>query len=143
MEVEGKAIAEVYAGGGASAKCLAECKAWLKASAPRFAKASGDVEQIAGTSAAAKERFPAGGRSADHYVAVNLVAVREVTASEDGSAAPGESHETAIEGGDELASVFGISAVFFTIGANLAPRLFGWIRAPLLVALTGAFSSAG
>ena len=36
----------------------------------------------------------------------------------------------------ELASVFGISAVFFTIGANLAPRLFGWIRAPLLVALT-------
>src|SRR5262245_25162158 len=27
----------------------------------------------------------------------------------------------------ELASVFGISAVFFTIGANLAPRLFGWI----------------
>ena len=43
----------------------------------------------------------------------------------------------------ELASVFGISAVFFTIGANLAPRLFGWIRAPLLVALTGALSSAG
>ena len=40
----------------------------------------------------------------------------------------------------ELASVFGISAVFFTIGANLAPRLFGWIRAPLLVALTGALS---
>ena len=43
----------------------------------------------------------------------------------------------------ELASVFGISAVFFTIGANLAPRSFGWIRAPLLVALTGALSSAG
>ena len=43
----------------------------------------------------------------------------------------------------ELASVFGISAVFFTIGANLAPRLFGWIRAPLLVAITGALSSAG
>src|SRR5262247_30497 len=43
----------------------------------------------------------------------------------------------------ELASVFGISAVFFTIGANLAPRLFGWIRAPSLVALTGALSSAG
>ncbi len=43
----------------------------------------------------------------------------------------------------ELASVFGISAVFFTIGANLAPRLFGWIRAPLLVALTGALSCAG
>ena len=43
----------------------------------------------------------------------------------------------------ELASVFGISAVFFTIGANIAPRLFGWIRAPLLVALTGALSCAG
>ena len=43
----------------------------------------------------------------------------------------------------ELASVFGISAVFFTIGANLAPRLFGWIRAPFLVALTGALASAG
>jgi hypothetical protein len=39
--------------------------------------------------------------------------------------------------------VFGISAVFFTIGANLAPRQFGWIRASLLVALTGALSSAG
>jgi OFA family oxalate/formate antiporter-like MFS transporter len=43
----------------------------------------------------------------------------------------------------ELAAVFGISAVFFTIGANLAPRFFGWIRAPILVALTGALSSAG
>ncbi len=46
-------------------------------------------------------------------------------------------------GRSELASVFGISAVFFTIGANLAPRLFGWLPAPLLVALTGALSSAG
>jgi MFS transporter, OFA family, oxalate/formate antiporter len=43
----------------------------------------------------------------------------------------------------ELASVFGISAVFFTIGANLAPRLFGWVRAPTLVALTAALSAAG
>jgi MFS transporter, OFA family, oxalate/formate antiporter len=43
----------------------------------------------------------------------------------------------------ELASVFGISAVFFTIGANLAPRLFGYARAPLLVVLTGALSAAG
>lgn len=43
----------------------------------------------------------------------------------------------------ELASVFGISAVFFTVGANLAPRLFGRVRAPLLVALTGALSAAG
>jgi len=38
----------------------------------------------------------------------------------------------------ELASVFGISVVFFTIGANLAPRLFGYVRAPLLVVLTSA-----
>jgi MFS transporter, OFA family, oxalate/formate antiporter len=43
----------------------------------------------------------------------------------------------------ELAFVFGISAVFFTVGSNLAPLLFGWIRAPLLVALTGALSAAG
>jgi MFS transporter, OFA family, oxalate/formate antiporter len=43
----------------------------------------------------------------------------------------------------ELASVFGLSAVFFTLGANLAPRLFGWVRAPLLVALTGALSAVG
>ena len=43
----------------------------------------------------------------------------------------------------ELAGVFGISAVFFTIGANLAPRLFGRVPAPLLVALTGALSSFG
>src|SRR5215469_16003236 len=43
----------------------------------------------------------------------------------------------------ELASVFGISVVFFTIGANLAPRLFGYVRAPLLVVLTSALSAAG
>src|SRR5690349_17746998 len=43
----------------------------------------------------------------------------------------------------ELASVFGISAVFFTIGANLAPRLFGIVPAPLLVVLTGALATAG
>jgi OFA family oxalate/formate antiporter-like MFS transporter len=43
----------------------------------------------------------------------------------------------------ELAAVFGISAVFFTIGANLAPQLFGYARAPLLVLLTGALSAAG
>jgi MFS transporter, OFA family, oxalate/formate antiporter len=43
----------------------------------------------------------------------------------------------------ELASVFGISAVFFTVGANLAPPLFGRVYAPLLVALTAALSSAG
>jgi OFA family oxalate/formate antiporter-like MFS transporter len=43
----------------------------------------------------------------------------------------------------ELASVFGLSTVFFTFGANLAPRLFRWARAPLLVFLTGAFSALG
>src|SRR5262249_16009106 len=43
----------------------------------------------------------------------------------------------------ELASVFGIATVFFTIGANLAPQLFGWANAPLLVALTAAVSAAG
>jgi MFS transporter, OFA family, oxalate/formate antiporter len=43
----------------------------------------------------------------------------------------------------ELASVFGISLVFFTIGANLAPLLFGRMRAPLLLALTGVLSAAG
>jgi OFA family oxalate/formate antiporter-like MFS transporter len=35
------------------------------------------------------------------------------------------------------------SAVFFTVGANLAPPLFGRIRAPLLVALTAALSGTG
>ena len=43
----------------------------------------------------------------------------------------------------DLASVFGISAVFFTVGANLSPRLFGRIRAASLVALTGALSAIG
>jgi MFS transporter, OFA family, oxalate/formate antiporter len=43
----------------------------------------------------------------------------------------------------DLASVFGASAVFFTIGANLAPLLFGRLSAPLLVALTGALSAVG
>ena len=43
----------------------------------------------------------------------------------------------------ELASVFGISAVFFAVGANLAPPLFGRVSAPLLVALTAALSAAG
>ena len=43
----------------------------------------------------------------------------------------------------DLTSVFGASAVFFTIGANLAPLLFGRLSAPLLVALTGALSAIG
>jgi len=43
----------------------------------------------------------------------------------------------------DLASVFGISAVFFTIGANLGPLLFGRLSAPHLVALTGALSAVG
>jgi OFA family oxalate/formate antiporter-like MFS transporter len=43
----------------------------------------------------------------------------------------------------ELASVFGISAVFFTIGTNLGPWLFGRVRASLLVIVTGALAAAG
>src|SRR5262249_61286016 len=43
----------------------------------------------------------------------------------------------------ELAFVFGIPAVFLTVGANLAPPLFGRVRAPLLVALTAALAGAG
>jgi OFA family oxalate/formate antiporter-like MFS transporter len=43
----------------------------------------------------------------------------------------------------ELASVFGLSAVFFTVGANLGPRLFGRIRTALLVALTGGLAAVG
>ncbi len=43
----------------------------------------------------------------------------------------------------ELASVFGISTVFFTVGANLGPRFFGQISAPRLVVLTGALAAAG
>jgi OFA family oxalate/formate antiporter-like MFS transporter len=43
----------------------------------------------------------------------------------------------------ELASVFAISAVFFTVGANLGPRLFGRVRATLLVVLTGMLSAGG
>jgi MFS transporter, OFA family, oxalate/formate antiporter len=43
----------------------------------------------------------------------------------------------------DLASVFGISAVFFTIGANLGPLLFGRLPAPHLVAITGALSAVG
>lgn len=43
----------------------------------------------------------------------------------------------------DLASVFGVSVVFFTLGANIAPRLFGRIGAPALVALTVAFAAGG
>lgn len=43
----------------------------------------------------------------------------------------------------ELTSVFGISFVFFTIGANLAPRLFGRIAAPWLVLVTMLLAAAG
>ena len=42
-----------------------------------------------------------------------------------------------------LASVFGISAVFFTVDANLGPRLFGRLRAPVLLFLTGTLAAAG
>jgi len=43
----------------------------------------------------------------------------------------------------DLASVFGISVIFFTIGSNVAPRLFGRIPGPLLIALCAALSAAG
>jgi MFS transporter, OFA family, oxalate/formate antiporter len=43
----------------------------------------------------------------------------------------------------ELASVFGISTVFFTLGTNMGPQLFGAVRAPLLVALTAALCASG
>ncbi|MGE0765660.1 MAG: nitrate/nitrite transporter [Hyphomicrobiaceae bacterium] len=43
----------------------------------------------------------------------------------------------------DLASVFGLSVIFFTIGSNVAPRLFGLISGPLLVALSAAVSALG
>jgi hypothetical protein len=43
----------------------------------------------------------------------------------------------------DLASLFGITTVFFTIGANLAPQLFGSASAPLLVLLTAALAAVG
>lgn len=43
----------------------------------------------------------------------------------------------------DLASVFGVSVIFFTIGSNVAPRLFGLISGPLIIALCAALSAAG
>ncbi|MGD9805378.1 MAG: nitrate/nitrite transporter [Hyphomicrobiaceae bacterium] len=43
----------------------------------------------------------------------------------------------------DLASVFGISVVFFTIGTNVAPRFFGLVSGPLLIALSAALSAVG
>ena len=43
----------------------------------------------------------------------------------------------------DLAAVFGISAVFFTVGTNLGPLLFSWVRASLLMTLTGALAAVG
>ncbi|MBS0243468.1 MAG: MFS transporter [Proteobacteria bacterium] len=43
----------------------------------------------------------------------------------------------------ELASVFSISVVFFTIGMNMVPRLFGRIALPLLLALATGIAAAG
>lgn len=43
----------------------------------------------------------------------------------------------------DLASVFGVSVIFFTIGSNVAPRLFGLIPGPLIIALSAALSAAG
>lgn len=43
----------------------------------------------------------------------------------------------------ELASVFGISVIFFTIGCNLAPQLFGLLPVTAIVALSAALATAG
>jgi OFA family oxalate/formate antiporter-like MFS transporter len=43
----------------------------------------------------------------------------------------------------ELASVFGLSVIFFTVGSNVAPRLFGLVPGPLIIALSAALSAAG
>ncbi|MEZ5816458.1 MAG: MFS transporter [Hyphomicrobiaceae bacterium] len=43
----------------------------------------------------------------------------------------------------DLASVFGISVIFFTIGLNLAPRLFGLIPVTGIMALSATLASAG
>lgn len=43
----------------------------------------------------------------------------------------------------DLASVFGISVIFFTIGSNVAPRLFGRIAGPLIIALCTLVSAVG
>ena len=43
----------------------------------------------------------------------------------------------------DLASVFGISVIFFTIGLNLAPRLFGRIPVTAIFALAGTVASVG
>ena len=43
----------------------------------------------------------------------------------------------------DLASVFGISVIFFTIGLNLAPRLFGRVAVTAIIALSAACASVG
>jgi len=43
----------------------------------------------------------------------------------------------------DLASVFGISVIFFTIGLNLAPRLFGRIPVAAIIALAATVATAG
>ncbi len=43
----------------------------------------------------------------------------------------------------DLASVFGISVIFFTIGLNLAPRLFGRVAVTAIIALSAASASVG
>ncbi len=43
----------------------------------------------------------------------------------------------------ELASIFGLSTIFFTIGCNLAPRLFGRLPTPALLFLCIATSASG
>lgn len=43
----------------------------------------------------------------------------------------------------ELAIVFGMASITFTIGLNLAPRLLRYLQPPLLIGLSGAISGTG
>jgi OFA family oxalate/formate antiporter-like MFS transporter len=43
----------------------------------------------------------------------------------------------------ELASVFGVSVIFFTIGMNVVPRLFGRLSVPQIIGLSAALGAAG
>ncbi|MDX2158027.1 MAG: MFS transporter [Hyphomicrobiaceae bacterium] len=43
----------------------------------------------------------------------------------------------------ELASVFGVSVICFTIGMNIVPRLFGRIGVPTIIAISAALGGGG
>ena len=54
-----------------------------------------------------RRALPRGSRSADHHVAINFVAVRQVAAGKNGSGASSQCHEAAIKGSDEFVAAFG------------------------------------